>query len=90
MSTIQITLELPEELVRDAQEKGVLKSEIVARLIQDELNRVKDEQDDEEQWVEEALGDALNPDGSIDFDKLRANGTTVTLEALYPEGDDES
>lgn len=32
----------------------------------------------EEEWeaevLEEVLGDALNPDGSIDFDKLRAQG----------------
>lgn len=50
----------------------------------------------EEEWeariVKEALGDALNPDGSIDFDKLRSRGKIMTLEELYPEGDvdDES
>ena len=47
----------------------------------------------EEEWeaevLEEALGDALNPDGSIDFDKLRARGRTITLDELYPEGDED-
>lgn len=45
----------------------------------------------EEEWeaevLEEVLGDALNPDGSIDFDKLRARSEPITLEELYPEGD---
>ncbi len=55
-----------------------------------------DEIESEEEWesriVREALGDALNPDGSIDFDKLFDRGIPMTLEELYPEGniDDES
>jgi uncharacterized protein (DUF433 family) len=40
----------------------------------------------EEKVVTEALGDALNPDGSIDFDKLRARTVNITLDELYPEG----
>jgi len=47
----------------------------------------------EEAWEEEtlgnALGDALKPDGSIDFDKLRATGLTMTLDELHPEGDED-
>lgn len=47
----------------------------------------------EEEWEEkvltEALGDTLRPDGSIDFDKLRARGTTMTLDELHPEGDED-
>ncbi len=51
----------------------------------------KMETETEEEWeariVKEALGDALNPDGSIDFDKLFDRGIPMTLEELYPEGD---
>jgi len=47
----------------------------------------------EESWEEqvaiEALGDTLRPDGSIDFETLRASGTVMTLEDLYPEGDED-
>jgi len=49
--------------------------------------------DVEEEWEEEvlkdALGDALKPDGSIDFDKLRSTGLTLTLEELHPEGNED-
>jgi hypothetical protein len=47
----------------------------------------------EEAWEEavitEALGEALNPDGSINFEKLHAMTSPITLEELYPEGTDE-
>jgi hypothetical protein len=33
----------------------------------------------DEETLEEALGDALNPDGSLDFDKLRSTGLTIPL-----------
>ncbi len=46
---------------------------------------VKNEADWEEEIIEEALGDALLPDGSIDFDKLRSTGLTLTLDQLHPE-----
>lgn len=36
-----------------------------------------------------ALGHALNPDGTIDFDTLRARGSVMTLEELCPECYDE-
>lgn len=35
------------------------------------------------------LGDALNPDGSIDVAKLDARTKPITLEELFPEGDTE-
>lgn len=48
---------------------------------------------DEESWeaqvASEALGDALRPDGSIDFETLRARGATMTPEDLYPEADED-
>ncbi|GIK67328.1 MAG: hypothetical protein BroJett018_51220 [Chloroflexota bacterium] len=50
------------------------------------------EDDWEASRVETALGDALLPDGQLDFAKLRARGKIITLEELFPEGDstDES
>lgn len=43
----------------------------------------------EEAVLTQALGDALRSDGSLDFDKLRATGTVLTLDELYPEGDQD-
>jgi hypothetical protein len=48
---------------------------------------VKSKEEWEEQVLSETLGDALKPDGSIDFDKLRATGLNMTLDELQPEGD---
>jgi hypothetical protein len=49
------------------------------------------EVEDEAQWDEailtQALGEALRPDGSIDFDKLEADGIVVPLDELHPESD---
>jgi hypothetical protein len=47
------------------------------------------EADWEEQVVIESLGEALRPDGSIDFEMLRASGAAMTLEDLYPEGEED-
>lgn len=45
------------------------------------------EEEQEKEILTNALGDALKSDGSIDFDLLRARGTTMTLDELHPEGD---
>jgi hypothetical protein len=52
----------------------------------------KTEAEWEEEILDEVLKDALKSDGTIDFDKLRATGTTITLDELYPEDaeDDEA
>ena len=43
----------------------------------------------EEEWeaevLEEVLGDALHPDGRIDFDKLRARSEPVLLEEIFDD-----
>ncbi|MCC6804254.1 MAG: hypothetical protein IT319_15340, partial [Anaerolineae bacterium] len=39
MKLVEITLQLPEELVRDAQEFNILTSEQVAELVQAEVDR---------------------------------------------------
>lgn len=55
------------------------------------LDRLADDAESEAEWdarvVTEALGDALLPDGSIDFDKLDAESEIVSLDD-YPEGND--
>lgn len=50
---------------------------------------VKTEADWEEEVIVEVLGDALRPDGSIDFDKLRSTGLTLTLDELHSEGEED-
>jgi hypothetical protein len=50
---------------------------------------VKTEADWEEEIIEEALGDALLPDGRIDFEKLRSKGLTLSLDELHSEGDED-
>jgi hypothetical protein len=53
--------------------------------------RTQTEEEWEEEVLEEALGDVLREDGSIDFDRLRQRGEVVSLEELNPdsESDDE-
>jgi hypothetical protein len=54
------------------------------------LDRIAEETETEAAWearvVTQALGDALLPDGSIDFDKLDAESEVVYLDD-YPEGE---
>jgi hypothetical protein len=60
----------------------------LATWILEKLNSpdLKTEEEWEEEVLTEVLGDALNPDGSINFDKLRERGTIMTLEEFFPEG----
>ncbi len=53
-----------------------------ANWILSKLASELDEEAWEERVVSEALGDAWRPDGSIDFDKLHATGTILTLDEL--------
>lgn len=95
MSAIPVTINLPEELVEEAREFGVLSDELIAELVQAEVDRRKTdvEAETEAEWearvMTEALGDALNEDGSIDFDKLDKLTVPITLEELFPEGVDD-
>ncbi|MFN8374874.1 MAG: hypothetical protein U0694_18595 [Anaerolineae bacterium] len=96
MTTVEIMLNLPEKLAEEARQLDMLSSEFIAELLQAEIERRRIEDEEEAAWEEavltRTLGDALNPDGSIDFDKLRQRGKITTLEELYPEGteDDEA
>lgn len=60
------------------------------RRVLDFIERAAEARDAEweERVVSEALGDALRPDGSLDFDRLRQTGVVMTPEELYPEGDE--
>lgn len=69
-----------------ADQQDELASWILEKLASPDL---KTEEEWEEETLTEALGDALRPDGSIDFDKLEATGLKLTLQELYPEGEME-
>ena len=43
----------------------------------------------EERLLSDTLAEALLPDGSLNFDLLRARGKVMTPEELYPEGDED-
>jgi hypothetical protein len=93
MTTVEIMLTLPEKLADEARQLDLLSSEFIAELLQAEIERRHIEDEEEAAWEEavltRTLGDALNPDGSIDFDKLDARTSIITLEELYPEGMDD-
>ena len=64
----------------------------IASWILEKVSDIETEAEWEEKIVTDALGDALQSNGDIDFDKLRARGLTLELDELYSEnkGDDES
>jgi hypothetical protein len=80
--------ELLEKAISELTKLPTHQQDVMAAWI---LERLSEELDDAE-WdaaiVTDALGDALLPDGNIDFDKLDARGKAITLEELYPEADD--
>lgn len=85
--------ELLERAFNEISKLSTQQQDEIAAWILERLAAEEDE--DEAAWearvVTEALGDALNPDGTIDFDKLDEHTETVTLEELFPEetADDE-
>jgi hypothetical protein len=90
MSAIPLRDDLVEKLQAIARRENRPVDDVVAAL----LDQYAD--DDEAAWeeavVRESLGDALKPDGSIDFNILRAGSQITTLDELFPEGsmDDEA
>lgn len=58
-------------------------------LAHDPIDDIEDEAEWEAAIMRRSLGDALRPDGSIDFAKLHERWIPTTLEELYPEGADE-
>lgn len=51
--------------------------------------KVQTEEEWEIEMLRESLADVLNPDGTIDFEKLDATSVRMTLEEFYPEGYEE-
>lgn len=47
--------------------------------------KVQTEEEWEIEMLRESLADVLNPDGTIDFEKLDATSISITLEEFYPE-----
>ncbi len=86
MALVEVTLKLPSELVQDARHFGVLTDDLVAALLQAEIARrlylieLESEAEWEELVLNEALGDALALDGTIDYNKLRSKGSFLNLE----------
>ena len=76
MSTIMLREDLVEKLREIARRENRPLDDVVAALI----TEYQAESAWEEAVLDEALGDAMSPDGSIDFDKLRAAGQTMTLD----------
>lgn len=76
----RIVLELSERTLETVLVEWI---ELVA---ESSAESIVDDDNDDPEWeaiaAREALGDALRPDGSIDFDKLRARGKPMTLEEL--------
>ena len=67
MADVQITVRLPAELVEEADELGLLSDEMIAKLLQSEVERRLSETDEDEDTpdevilahLREALSDAL-------------------------------
>ncbi len=67
MADVQITVRLPAELVEEADELGLLSDEMIAKLLQSEVERRLSEPNDDEDTpdevilahLREAFGDAL-------------------------------
>lgn len=93
MAEVVITVHLSDEIIKEASALGILSEESIAQLVEAEIERRKLDGEDDAAWEAQvaanALVDALNPDGSINFDKLRATGIPMTLEELCPEIDDD-
>jgi hypothetical protein len=69
-----------------AEQQDELATWILEKLASPDL---KTEEEWEAEVLTEALGEAIRPDGTIDFDKLEATGLELTQQDLYPEGEME-
>lgn len=79
-----------EDLLARLREIAAQEQRSVDDVLESLLDAYPDDEDDAEwdaRFAESALGDALRPDGSIDFDMLDQMTTPTTLEEFYPEGD---
>jgi hypothetical protein len=82
MDTVDIVLTLPESLVENARQLGLLSSDEVARLITLEIQRLDDAL--ETQWEQsldnQPFARAFAADGNVDFEALRSTSDVVSLD----------
>ncbi len=80
-----------EDLLAHLREIAAHEQRTVDDMLEQLLDTYPDVEDDDAEWdarfAESALGDALRPDGSIDFDLLDQMTTPTTLEEFYPASD---
>lgn len=55
MTTVEITLTLPEKLAAEARQLNMLSSEFIAELLQAEIERRRIEDEEEAAWEEAVL-----------------------------------
>lgn len=91
MPTVEVMINLHEQVVEDARKFDLLDSERLTELLLAEIERQEQlEAEWEEKVLTAGLGDALNEDGEIDFDKLRSRGVIMSeaeIDALLSEED---
>lgn len=87
-----------DDLLERLRELADIEHRSVDDVLTDMLEQYTPVSDDDDDYPDEEatyeserltriLGDALNPDGSIDVAKLDARTKPITLEELFPEGD---
>lgn len=76
MTAIQLTISLPDDVAEEAEAAGLLSSEEISRLVQEEVLRQASDLDDDQlrRMVREALDDPrpLVPNAEV-FARLRAH-----------------
>jgi hypothetical protein len=86
----QVTLEIPDDILQRAKETAEHTGRPLEAVLSEWLAWGAHESETEAEWesrvMAEALGDALLPDGSIDFARLHERGIIVDLSELDPEG----
>lgn len=89
-----------DDLLERLRELAEIEHRSVDDVLTDMLEQYTPASDDDDDYPDEeaayeteyltrVLGDALNPDGSIDVAKLNQRAKPMTLEELFPEGDTE-
>ncbi len=76
---------LPDTLIETLRGLDHTSKLKVVQLLVNDLADEETEAEWEERVLTESLGDALNPDGSINYDKLHATGKIVDPEELNPD-----
>ncbi|MDX2162078.1 MAG: hypothetical protein SF162_12190 [bacterium] len=87
MSDVELTVILPEQMVEEARALGLLSNEALLRLIEAEIARL----DHEAEMAWEAslhsmpFAEAFHEDGTIDYEKLKADLVDFSWDAFEPD-----